>query len=248
MQVGEAPHGEGPQQIEGRRGLGVGREHPGRIRFPGGGIEGHAVDDVPPVARQLHTVHGLGGGRPRLRELAGHAPDLDHRAGRAERQDHRHLQQHLERVPDVVGVELREALGAVAALQQEGFAAGDAGQFGLQVAGLPGEDERGIGRQPPLRVRQRPGVGVCGYLPDRPVPPGSGRPVLAHGCSPQHSAPVPEVPEVRSLYAQTGLFSNAGHDRPGGALPGPRCSPPRVADDDDRAGAPIPRRAILRGG
>jgi hypothetical protein len=39
---------------------------------------------------------------------------------RGEGQHHRHLQQHAEGVADVVGDGIGEALGAVAALQQEG--------------------------------------------------------------------------------------------------------------------------------
>jgi hypothetical protein len=53
----------------------------------------------------------------RLGELSGNAAELDHRAARAKGQHHRHLQQHLEHVADVVGMELGKALGAIPALQ-----------------------------------------------------------------------------------------------------------------------------------
>ena len=46
----------------------------------------------------------------------------------AEGQHHRHLQEHAQRVADVVGVELGEGLGAVAALEQERLAGADLGQ------------------------------------------------------------------------------------------------------------------------
>ena len=86
------------------------------------GRELDAVDDVAAIGRQRDAVLRLGVGGARLGELAGHAADLHHRAGGAEGQHHRHLQQHAEGVADVVGMEFGEALGAVAALQQESLA------------------------------------------------------------------------------------------------------------------------------
>ena len=111
------------------------------------GVELDAVDDVAEIARQLHAADRLGRRRARLGELAGHAADLDHRLLAGEGQHHRHLQQHAEGVADVVGVEFGEALGAIAALQQEALARGDFGQIGLQRARLAGEDQRRITAQ-----------------------------------------------------------------------------------------------------
>ena len=85
----------------------------------------------------------LGVGRARLGELAGHAADLDHRHGAAEGQHDRHLQQHAEGVADVVGMELGEALGAVAALEQESLAVGDIGQRRLQARASPANTSGG---------------------------------------------------------------------------------------------------------
>ena len=59
------------------------------------------------------------------RVAAGDAPDLHDGRGGGEGQDHRHLQEHAEEIADVVGGVLRERLGAVAALQQEGLPRGD---------------------------------------------------------------------------------------------------------------------------
>ena len=61
-------------------------------------------------------------GRARLGELAGDAADLDDRRGRREGHHHRHLQEDAEEIADVVGGMLGEALGAIAALQQERLA------------------------------------------------------------------------------------------------------------------------------
>ena len=67
-------------------------------------------------------------------------------------QHHRHLQEDAEEVADVVGAVLGEALGAVAALQQEGLARGDLGQRLLQAARLAGKDQRREGRELRLDV------------------------------------------------------------------------------------------------
>ena len=55
---------------------------------------------------------------------------------------HRHLQQHLHRVAQRIGVEFGERFGAVAALQQERLAGRGAGKLRLQRACLAGEDQR----------------------------------------------------------------------------------------------------------
>jgi hypothetical protein len=79
--------------------------------------------------------------RPRLGELAGHAAHFHDRARGPEGQHHRHLQQHLEGVADVVRVELRETLRAVAALEQKCAALGDSAELCLEAPRLAGEDQ-----------------------------------------------------------------------------------------------------------
>jgi len=69
-------------------------------------------------------------------------------------QHHRHLQQHAEGVADVVGAELREALGAIAALEQKSLAVRHLAQRLGQPPGLAGEDQRRIGPQLGLDGRQ----------------------------------------------------------------------------------------------
>ena len=70
-------------------------------------------------------------------------PDLDHRHAGAVGQHHGHLQDDLELVPDAVGGEVVERLGAVAGLEEEGLAGGHLGQAAVQAPGLAGEDQRG---------------------------------------------------------------------------------------------------------
>ena len=114
-----------------------------------------AVDDVAAIARQLDAVALLGRRRARLGELAGDAADLHHRHCRREGQHHRHLQEHAEEVADVVGAVLGEALGAVAALEQERLAGRHPRKMLLQAARLAGKNQRRKGRELLLDVGQR---------------------------------------------------------------------------------------------
>ena len=68
--------------------------------------------DEAALARVEETLHRF----PPL-VFAGEAAEFDDRAAGAKRQDHRHLQQHLEHVPDVVRVEFGKAFRTIAALQ-----------------------------------------------------------------------------------------------------------------------------------
>jgi hypothetical protein len=71
-------------------------------------------------------------------------------------QHDRHLQQHAEGVADIVGMELGEAFGAVAALQQEGLALGDLAEAGFQVARFAGKHQRRMIRLPCSRRASAP--------------------------------------------------------------------------------------------
>jgi hypothetical protein len=122
VDVGVAARREGAQEVQRRRGLEIGLEHPVGVRDPRLGGEVEAVDDVALVGWQLLAVDRLGGGRTWLGELAGHAAHLHNGHLGAVGEHHRHLQDHLEGVADVVGRELGEAFGAVAALEEEGLA------------------------------------------------------------------------------------------------------------------------------
>ena len=176
VHVGEAALGEGAQQVEAGGGLVVGLQQALRVRHAAGGVELDAVDDIATVGRQGHAAEGLVIGRARLGELAGHAPDLDHRAAGGEGHDDGHLQQHLEGVADLRRAELGEALGAVAALQQEGAALGHFGELAAQLAGFAGEHQWRIAGQGLLHAGQVGGIGVLRLLLDGLASPAFGTP------------------------------------------------------------------------
>ena len=183
VEIGIAALGEGAQQVERRRRLPVGHDLPLGVRHARLFGELYAVDDVAAVARQLHVALPLDAGRARLGELAGDAADLDDRQLGAERQDDGHLQEGAEEIADVVGAVLGEALGAVAALQEEAVALGDHRQPALQPARLAGEDQRRKARQPLLGDRERVLVRIVRHLHDRLLPPAVRCPVLCHHAS-----------------------------------------------------------------
>ena len=75
---------------------------------------------------------------------------------------------------------LGEALGAIAALQQEGLALGDAGQRALQLARLAGKNQRRKAGELLLDGLERREVRIGRNLLDRLVSPAVGRPPLGH--------------------------------------------------------------------
>ena len=160
MQVGIAAGGEGAQQVERAGGLEVAELHARGIGDAGLGGELGAVDDIAAVGGQGDAVDGLVVGATGLGELAGHAAEFHHRHGGAEGEHDRHLEEDAEGVADDVGGEILVALGAVAALQDDGAAFGDLGEGGFQAAGLAGEDQRRIGAQLLLHGGQLVRVGV----------------------------------------------------------------------------------------
>ncbi len=168
LEIGVAALGEGPEQIERGGGLPIGHQHALRVGHARGLGELDAVDDVAAIARQLLAVLRLGGGRARLGELAGDASDLHHRRAAGIGEHHRHLQEHAEEVADGVGAVLGEALGAIAALQQEGLARGHAGELRLELARLAREHQRREGRKLLLDLVELGQVGIDRDLLDRP--------------------------------------------------------------------------------
>ena len=70
--------------------------------------------------------------------------------GRRQGQDHRHLQEDAEEIADIVGGAdplLGEALGAIAALEQESLACGDAPERLLELARLACKNQRRKARE-----------------------------------------------------------------------------------------------------
>ncbi len=186
VQIGIAALGKRAQQVEGRGRLTVGLDHPLRVGLARGLIKIKAVDDVAAVGGQRGAVARLGLGRARLGKLPGEPAELDHRAAGAKGQHHRHLQQHLEHVADVVGVELGEALGAIAALEQKGFAAGHRGEPLFEPPCLAGKYERRKIVQGLLDPLQRALIRISWHLPDRQAAPAVGGPFLGHSNVPPH--------------------------------------------------------------
>src|SRR5690606_26867062 len=138
--------------------------------------------------------------RPRLGELPGDAADLDHRRGRGERQHDRHLEEDAEEVADVVGRMLGEALGAIAALEQEGVAGGDLGELGLQLPRLAGKYQRREPRKLPFHLRKSCLILVDGNLLDRLAPPAVRLPCAGH-LHTRTSAAGSSFPWLAHLYA-----------------------------------------------
>lgn len=139
-----------------------------------------AVDDVAAIGRQRHVALLLDIRRTRLGELAGDAADLDDRQLRPEGQYDGHLQEGAEEVADIVGAVFGEALGAIAALQQETVAFGDIGEMLLQAACFTCKNERRIAGKRGFRCRQSGCVGIIRNLQDRFLPPAARGPIFCH--------------------------------------------------------------------
>ena len=84
-----------------------------------------------------------------------------------------HLQQNTERVPNVDGVELLEALGTVSSLEQEGPAHGGLGEPLLQAPCLSCEHKRRQVCKRLLHLCQLLGVRVIWLLEGHLVPPAA---------------------------------------------------------------------------
>ena len=180
LDAGVTALGESAQKIERRRRLAIRHQHPLRIGGARLRRERDVVDDVAAVARQFDAVDFLGRRRARFCELSGDAADLHHRHRAGIGQHHRHLQQHAEEIADIVGAMLGEALGAIAALQQEGLAGRHARQRLFQVAGLACKNQRRKGRKLRLDIRQCLRIGIVWHLLHRLGAPAVGCPPLGH--------------------------------------------------------------------
>src|SRR5690606_479623 len=133
--------GEGAKQVKGGRRLAVSHLLARRIRYAPRFGEFDAVDDVTPVGGERHAINRLVVRGARLGELACYAPDLHHRLGAGEGQHDRHLQEHAEKIADVIGAMFREALGAIATLEQKRLAIRDGSELLLELARLACKDK-----------------------------------------------------------------------------------------------------------
>ena len=219
-EVGEAALGERPQEVERGDRLLVRRHQAVRVGYPGRLLGEVVVDHVAAEGVQDLLADHLGGGAAGLGELPGDPTQLDHRHPGAVGQDHGHLQDDLELVPDGIGAELGERLGAVPGLQDEGPALGGLAEGPGQVAGLAGEDQ---GREPEqlgVDALELVLVGPHRLLGGRSGPPRIGRPRVV-GESSWHATSV-KPPDLGSGHAPVSIRSPAvqGRDRaPPGAPP-----------------------------
>ena len=162
-------------------------------------VNSGAVDDVAAVARQRHAVARLGVGRARLGVLAGHAADAHDRllAGRAPAPGSSAAGSSAS-CAIVSGLAVGEALGAVAALQQEALAAlrrGDAARAAPRSPTTPRSAAGGDSCRHHALERLRIRVAGCCWaglrLPARRVPVvdcgarSHGRIVHTHLIAPQ---------------------------------------------------------------
>ena len=141
---------------------------------------GVVVDDVAAEGGELHAVDHLVGRRTGLGELAGDAAHLDHRVPVAVGEHHGHLQDDLELVPDAVGGEVVERLGAVARLKKERPASSHLRQGAAQGAGLPGKNQRGKSGKHLQGLFERVLVRPFGLLLGGQAPPRGWAPFV-HG-------------------------------------------------------------------
>jgi hypothetical protein len=164
------------QQVERGRRLVIPAHHPLRIGAPRRGRELEVVHDVAEVRRKLDAVALLHRSRAGLGELAGDPADLQRRNAGAVCEHERHLEDHLELVANAVGREIGERLRAVARVQQESVAFGDACQRAAQGARLAREHERGKRAELGEGIGERGGVGPHGLLHRGEAPPARGLP------------------------------------------------------------------------
>ncbi|MNW51694.1 hypothetical protein D3C74_291860 [compost metagenome] len=163
-QVGETATRERPDHVEGRRRDPVGLHEPLGVRDAVLGREGVPVDHVAAVRGQRDPLARLVVRAARLGVLPREPTHLHDGHARTVRQDHGHLQDGADLVADAQGVGVRERLGAVTALQEEGLTPARGGEPRAQGVGLRGDHERRGGREPRGHVREGRGVGPRGLL------------------------------------------------------------------------------------
>ena len=149
-----------------RRGLGVGAEHPLRVGPAGGGVEGDAVDDVAAIGGQGGAVRAP----PSPPSAAWRTAPPSARAGSPRGPSAAAMRAAIAssraKLPlDILGREFGEALGAIAALEQEGAPRLRLGERRLERVDLRAGDQRRISGELALRRGERAGIGIVGLLP-----------------------------------------------------------------------------------
>ena len=164
-------------EIERQRRALVGPQHEAGIGFTVLCGERAAVDEIASITRQRDSITRLEIRTARLGVLARHPPDPDDRLAQAHHQHQRHLQQDLELLNGIVRRAFREALGAVATLQQERLTLLGGRQMPLERLNLPGGDQWRQAVQLGNSILKPPTVSIGGLLAGLSSLPAGGVPI-----------------------------------------------------------------------
>ena len=173
-QIGVGRRGIGLKQLDGDLRLAMGGQQALGIGQPRRSRKVGAVDRVAAVAGQRNPVDGFAGRRARLGELPGDPGEMNDIAAARGTERGAHPQQQIIGDADLVGIELGETLGAVAALDNEGVTLGNARQSGAQMDDVGNIDQRIRPGEASFDAGQRAGVGIFGKLCCRTIAPAGG--------------------------------------------------------------------------
>src|SRR6185295_6859496 len=175
-------------------------------------------------------------------ELACNAANLHYRRSRGIGQHDRHLQEHAEKVADIICTVLGKAFCTVSALQEESFAFRDPRELFFQVARLARKHEWRKSRKLVFDVKQRLLIRIIRDLLNWLLAPTIRRPSLNHLATPELAGLIHDREPGRPLFpADSVIFGLTrpprGHSswlfrassptppRPSGELPWSRQSP-----------------------
>ncbi len=180
LKVGIATLGKGAQQIEGCRRLAVGHDLAFGVGLAAFNRYFRIIDNVTAIDRVFNAIDHFGWRGARLGELPGNAAHFHHGLAAGKGHDHGHLKEDAEEIADVVGGMLGEAFGAIAALEQESPALGDARQFALQLARLTCKNQRRKASQALFHDAKFLGIGIVRHLHNGEFPPAIRCPIGQH--------------------------------------------------------------------
>src|SRR5215475_9037568 len=187
--IGIATLRESAEQIERRSRLPVRFDLPTRVRSSRIFGESDVVYNVAAIAGQFLTIALLARRRSRFCKLTRNATNLHDRRSRGISQYDRHLQEHAEKIADIVCTVLGKAFGTVSALQQESFAFCDSRQLLFQVARLARKYEWRKSGKLFFDVKQRLPVRIIRNLLNWLLAPTIRRPSLGHLATPEFGRP-----------------------------------------------------------
>ncbi len=178
VEIGEAAVDQRADEVERQRRAVVAAHHAPGVGTAVLGRERQSVHQVAAIGRQRHVAARLEVLGARLGVLPGEATDADHPLLRAVHQHQAHLEQDLELAGDDLGRAVLEALGAVAALEQEALPVRGLGQEPAQRLDLPRGDQRRQPRQGLGGAIHLDRVGIARLLRRGQSFPGVRRPVF----------------------------------------------------------------------